>query len=133
MGIVHQRSPLRVPQRPRHPEVHEQSPPRIEPNNQILATAPDLADTLADELAGDEHRVERPHQAWIADLDVLEACPLEDGRDRPAHGLDLGQLRHEPSLGGDAFGADAAQRLDAAQPITSSRMPRWAGASSPIV
>ena len=30
---------------------------------------------------------------------LLEACPLEHGRDRPADGLDLGQLGHGLSLG----------------------------------
>ena len=70
--------------------MHQERPTRIESDNQILATAPDLGDALSDELAGDDHGVERPHQAWIANLDSLEARPLEHGRDRPAHGLDLG-------------------------------------------
>ena len=79
--------------------MHEQSPSRFEPHNQILATAPDVHDPLADELVGDDRRVERPHQPRITNLDVLEERPFEHGRDRPANGLDLGELRHQPSLG----------------------------------
>ena len=99
MRIVGQRSSPRVTQRPRHPEVNQQRATRLEPDNQILAAATDLGDALADELAGDDRRVERPHEARVANLDALEACPLEHRRDRPTDGLDLGQLRHAPSLG----------------------------------
>ena len=79
--------------------MHQQRPTRIESDNQILATAPDLGHALTDELAGDDLGVERPHQPRIANLDVLESRPLEHGRDRTPHGLDLGELRHTASLG----------------------------------
>jgi hypothetical protein len=110
MGIVGQRSPLRVTQRSRHPEVHQESPTSFESPAQILATAPNLGHALPDELAADDHRVERPYETCIANLDVLEACPLEDGSDGPAHGLDLGQLRHVPSLGASPLAAGAGTR-----------------------
>ena len=70
--------------------MHQQRPTRIEPDNQILATAPDLGHALTDELAGHDLRVERPHEARIANLDPLEPRPLEHGSDRPPYGLDLG-------------------------------------------
>jgi len=124
VGIIGQRSPLRVTKRSRHPEVHQESPTRIESHNQILATAPHLRHALADELTGDDDRVERPDETCIANLDMLETCPLEDGSDCPAHGLDLGQLRHVPSLGA---------KVTFAQEMTSRTMPRSGGASSAIV
>jgi hypothetical protein len=39
MRIVGQLSLRRMPQASRHPEVNQKSPSRLEPNNQILATA----------------------------------------------------------------------------------------------
>jgi hypothetical protein len=89
MGIVLQRSLRRVEQRPRHPEVDNQSATRLEPNNQILATAIDLRHALAFELARDLDRVVRAGQPCIADLDLIEGPALERGRDPPADGLDL--------------------------------------------
>ena len=99
MRVVGQRSSARVTQGPRHPEVDQQRPSRFETDNQILATAPDRRDALPDELARDDRRVERPHEAWIANLDVLEECPFEHRRDRPTNGFDFGQFRHGVSLG----------------------------------
>jgi len=78
----------------RHPEVNQQSPPRLEPNNQILATTIDRRHLLALEFPCDLERVEGTGQSRIRDLDALEPPPLEDGRDTGSDGLDLGQLRH---------------------------------------
>src|SRR5437899_102480 len=74
MGII--RQPFLFPavarsavqHRPRHPEVNQQSPSRLEPNNQILATAIDECDPLALELPSDCDRVERARQAGIREL-----------------------------------------------------------------
>ncbi len=74
MRVVDQLPSIRDTQRTRHPEVHEQRPTRFEPHNQILATATDLRHAFPDERVGDDGRVERPHEAWIADLHPLETA-----------------------------------------------------------
>jgi hypothetical protein len=90
----------------RHPEVNQENATRLEPNNQILATAIHGDDSLAFQLGGDSDGVERASEAGIEDLDTLEASAhkyrLEPCSDR----LDLGQLGHKASL--------AAPRGDAA-------------------
>ena len=57
--------------------MNQERPSRLEPNNQILATAIDGGDPLALELPRDLDGVERPRQARVGDLDPLEAAPLE--------------------------------------------------------
>jgi hypothetical protein len=64
-----------VPQTPRHPEVNEQSPPRFEPNNQILAAPFERRNSFAFELGGDGVWLEGPHESRIADLDAVEPPP----------------------------------------------------------
>ena len=95
-----QRAPVWVacericPQRAGHAEVDQQRAARRETDDQVLAAAIDVLDTLADQLRRDEERVLGPGQADVADLDVLEPPALERRRDRAPNGLDLGKLRH---------------------------------------
>ena len=84
--------------RSRHPEVNQERPSRLEPNNQILATAIDGGDPLAFELPRDLDRVERARQARVGDLDVGEHASFEHGREPAADGLDLGQLGHAATV-----------------------------------
>jgi hypothetical protein len=83
-------SSVRVPQRPRHPEVDEKRTTRLEPNNQILAAAIDLRHALALELPRDLDRIVRTRESWIGDLDVLEATAFQRRREPTADALDLG-------------------------------------------
>ena len=78
--------------------MNQERPSRLEPNNQILATAIDERDPFALELPRDLDRVERARQARVGDLDVDEAAPLEHGREPAANGLDLGQLGHPATV-----------------------------------
>jgi hypothetical protein len=80
--------------------VNQERTTRLEPNNQILAATIDLRDTLAVELMRDLEWVERPGQPWIGDPNVLEDPALENGREPPANGLDLGQLGHVRTVAG---------------------------------
>ena len=95
-----------VPKRPRHPEVNQQSPPRLEPNNQILAAPIDGSDPLTLELSRDLIGIERTRQPRVRDLDPLERSPLEDGREPPPDALDLGQLGHGNTLASRPAGRD---------------------------
>jgi len=79
-----------MPQRPRHPEVNQESPTRLEPNNQILAAPVDGDDALALEVSSDLNGIERSCQAAVGDLDPLEAPAFEERSETPADGLDLG-------------------------------------------
>jgi len=83
-------SSIRVPQRPRHAEVDQKRTTRLEPNNQILAAPIDLRHALAIELQRDLERIMRTREAWIGDLDVLEATAFQGRRKPTADGLDLG-------------------------------------------
>jgi hypothetical protein len=74
--------------------VNQQSSSRLEPNNQILATAIDGEHAFALELSGGLERVVWSRQPRICDLDALEATALEERRKPAADGLDLGQLGH---------------------------------------
>src|SRR5690348_1041983 len=87
-----------LPQRPRHPEVDQESATGFESDNQILAATVERLDALAGELGRHLGRLVRTHEPRVADLDVLEATPLEDRRDAAAHGLDLGELGHALTL-----------------------------------
>src|SRR5439155_3540530 len=83
-----------VAQASRHSEVNQESSTGLEPNNQILASALHRIDALALELGGHGDRLERTHEAPIADLDTLQPAPHEVGLERETNRLDLGQLRH---------------------------------------
>ena len=94
MRIVGQRSLRRVQQTPRHPEVNQQSPPRFEPNNQILAAAFERCNSFAFELGGDSVWLEGPHESRIADLDAVEPPADQVRLELLPDRLDLGQLGH---------------------------------------
>src|SRR4051794_19792224 len=87
-----------MPERPRHPEVNQQSPSRLEPNNQILAAPVDGRDALTLERSSHPVGIERTRQPRVGDRDPLEATPLEHGHKTPPDTLDLWQLRHLDTL-----------------------------------
>src|SRR5262249_25266864 len=118
VGIVRQRSPIAVPKRPRHPEVNQQRPTRLKPNNQILAAPLERPNALALKLGGDLARVEGTRQPRVEDRHGVESAPLEERRQSPANGLDLGQLGHGSRLaGGRSLDAPSDRR---AQPTSSA-------------
>jgi hypothetical protein len=78
--------------------VNQERTTGLEPNNQILAATVDQGDALAVELVCDLERIERPRQPWIGDANVVEDPALENGREPPADGLDLGQLGHRRTV-----------------------------------
>ena len=96
MRIVRQRSRRAVPQRPRHPEVNQERPTRLEPNNQILAAPIERRRRARLRArAAISTRVERPRQPRVGDLDtVSKRRPSSERREPAANGLDLGQLGH---------------------------------------
>jgi hypothetical protein len=98
MGIVLGRSLSLVSQCPRHPEVDQEHPTSLEPNNQILAPAFDGPDELTLELCGDLRRLDRARDAGVEDLDPLEPSPDEHRLEASAYGLDLWELRHAASV-----------------------------------
>lgn len=75
---------------PRHTEVNKESSPALEPDNQILAATIDRRNALAFDLGRHEIRGERTHKPRIGDRRSPDAGAVEDRRDLPAHGLDLG-------------------------------------------
>jgi hypothetical protein len=83
---------------PRHSEVNQESPTRLEPNNQILAAAIDGRDALALQLGCDLNTVERARQPRIGDLDGLEGAANEHRLEPATDGLDFWKLRHRTSV-----------------------------------
>jgi hypothetical protein len=83
-----------VQQASRHAEVNQESAARFESDNYILPATVDGLDPLADQLRGDFERVLRARQAWVEDLDSVEAATDEHGFEPAADGLDLWQLGH---------------------------------------
>src|SRR6266581_4903065 len=94
MTIFVQRAALGVAQASRHPEVNQESATRLEPNNQILASALHRADAFALELGGDRLGLERPDEARVVDLDAIQRPPDEARLELETDRLDLGQLGH---------------------------------------
>ena len=86
-----------------HAQMREQRAAALEADDQVLAAPLDGGDALALELGRDLARVVRRGQPVVADLDLLEPSPLEDGRKPGANRLDLGQLRHAASVVTAAF------------------------------
>jgi len=93
--IVGQRSSRCVPKTPRHPEVNQESPPRLEPDDQILAATFERRHSFALQLGGDGDGLEGPHQSRIADLDAVEPPPDELWLELLPDRLYLGELRHD--------------------------------------
>ena len=98
MRIVRERSVRRVQEAPRHPEVDQENPTALEPNNQILAATLDRCDALAFQLGRHLGRLVRTHEARIVDAHLLEAPTDERRLELPADALDLRQLRHAASV-----------------------------------
>ena len=78
--------------------MNQESPSRLEANNQILAAPVNRDDPLALELSSDLAGIERTREPRIRDLDALEPPPLEDGDESAPDALDLGQLGHRDTL-----------------------------------
>ena len=79
-----------VAQTSRHPEVNQKCSPRLEPNDQILATAFERRHSLSFEFRGDGVRLEGAHESGVVDLDALEP-PADEMRLELSSGrLDLG-------------------------------------------
>jgi hypothetical protein len=91
-----------VTQRPRHPEVYQENATAFESNNQILAATVERRDALTLKFTADLERVERPHDARVADLDVRERPPDERRLESAADGLDLGKFGHAATASGSA-------------------------------
>ena len=76
----------------------QESPTRLEPNNQILAAAIDRGDAYALQLGRDHDWVERTRQPRVGDLDTLEAAPGELRLEPATDGLDFRELGHRTSV-----------------------------------
>src|SRR4029079_16266472 len=98
MRIVRQQPVRSAQEAPRHPEVNQENPAALEPNNQILAAPLDSRDVLPFQLGRHLGRLVGPHEAMVLDGYALEAPPDERGLELPADGLDLRQLRHAISV-----------------------------------
>src|SRR5918992_2207970 len=111
MRIVLGRSVSHVSHGPRHPEVNQEHATRFEPKNQILAAPIDGLDDLSLELGGDLQRLDRPGDARVADLDLLESSTREHRLQTSPDGLDLGELRHAASLAARPRGYARVSRM----------------------
>lgn len=85
---------------PRHPEVDQEGPTSLEPNNQILAAAIDGRDALALQLGRDLNPVEWARQPRIEDLDALEGAAQEHRLEPATDGLDFWKLGHRTRVVG---------------------------------
>jgi hypothetical protein len=85
---------------PRHPEVNQESPTSLEPDNQILAAAIDGCDALTLQLGCDLDPVERARQPRIEDLDTLENAAHEHRLELATDRLDFWKLRHRTRVVG---------------------------------
>ena len=107
-----------------HSEVNQENATAFEPNNQILAAAIHGSDPLPLELGGHSGGVFGPGEAWVGDLDVLEAATDELGLEPRPDGLDLGKLRHGARV------APQMRSVAVAQAMTSMTTPDSGGGSS---
>jgi hypothetical protein len=98
MWIIRERSPRSAQETSRHPEVDQENPTALEPNNQILAAAFDRPDALTFELGRHLGRLVRAHESRIVDTHALETPPDECRLELRADGLDLRQLGHAASV-----------------------------------
>ncbi len=123
MRVVPERPRRRVPQAPGHPEVDEESPAALEPDDQVLAAPLHGRDPLPLQLRLHLGGLQGAHEARVEDRDALETAPDEHRRELRADGLDLGQLGHVRSV----RTARAAQA-----PSVSSTIGRGRGGSAAI-
>src|SRR5207248_640121 len=96
--VVLERAARRVEKAPRHPEVNQENPTALEPNNQILAAPLDRCDAFAFELSRHLGRLIGTDETHVVDAHALEAPTDERGLELPADALDLRQLRHTVSV-----------------------------------
>jgi hypothetical protein len=80
--------------------VNQESPTRLEPDNQILAAAIDGCDALALQFGCGLDPVERARQPRIEDLDTLEGAAHEHGLEPATDGLDFWKLGHRTRVVG---------------------------------
>ena len=92
--ILQGASRLHVQHVPRHSEVDQESPTRLETDNQILAASIDCGDAFAPELGRDLDRIEGTCQPCVGDLDLLEAAACELRLEPATDGLDFRKLGH---------------------------------------
>jgi hypothetical protein len=78
--------------------VNQERPTGFESDNYILPATVDGLDALTHQLCGDLDRVLGARQAWVEDLDPVEAATDEHGLEPAADGLDLWQLGHGASV-----------------------------------
>ena len=78
--------------------MNQESPSRLEANNQILPAPVDGDDLLALELSSDLAGIERTREPRIRNLDALETPPLEGGDESASDAFDLRQLGHADTL-----------------------------------
>ncbi len=76
-----------------HPQVHHQGLVRPQPREQVLGPPVERLDPGAGQ-ALDEPLGQGEAQVWTAGLHARQACAREHGLQAPAHGFDLGKLRH---------------------------------------
>src|SRR6478672_2175199 len=133
MGILLQFPARRVPQRTRHSEVDQEGTARLEPDNQILATAIDPLHALALELSRHRERIERSCQPRVVDHDAHERAPFQDGGKPTADRLDLGQLGHAATV---VHASPVSTRMHAdelavtealVRRLVDSQFPQWSG------
>src|SRR5437868_1175386 len=84
----------------------------------------DRTDTFAREARRHGGGLERLNEPRIENRYALEPTTDKERRELPAHGFDLGQLRHGSSL---------AALVRALHSIVSRMIARWGGSSLPIV
>ena len=87
-----------------HPEMHEEVASAREIENQILPSATDIEDLLPHQRCCKRRRRERGRQARVEDHHRLERLPLQRRLEPGTNRLDLGELRHQPSLAPAARG-----------------------------
>jgi hypothetical protein len=84
--------------------VNQENATRLQTNNQILAATLDAFDAFAAKLGRYELRGVRSDEPRVGDCRLGDAGAFKHACDSGANGLDLGKLRHEPSL--DKVGVD---------------------------
>ena len=81
-----------------HAQVHHQGGAAGEPHQQVLPAPVEPLDGLAEQPLGGQRGRLRRRQARVQHLGGDDPAPLDEGRETPPNGLDLGQLGHARSL-----------------------------------
>src|SRR5207342_3050542 len=80
----------------RHPQVDDERPARVEPEEQVLAAPAHAGERLAEKLGADDDRVLRRGEAAVHDVGLLDGPPAKQRVEAAPDGFDLRQLRHGP-------------------------------------